>query len=207
MSNPQRDEWYRQRIAAIHDRVTAYDVLRAIGVELRQSTDDRQEQFSCPFHGADNKPSARVYPEDTNSKSHAWCYVCQEPKWDVIGLWRKHTGLAFGEALSSLERNFGLEAPPIPRGFSEAITRPPSEGEQQLELFKKRFVAADRSLVARKKNYAQLNDMVGFLSACSILDKTKYRVDNHVWTPEKGLQVVETLLDRLRERMRKCPEG
>lgn len=205
MADSIRLEWYKQRAEAIHQRVTAYDVLRAIGVLLSQTTDDKEEQFSCPFHGLDNKPSARVYPPTEDSHSHVWCYVCQQSGWDAIGLWRRQNDCSFGEALSGLERSFGLTAPPMPAGSKEAPA-PPQESKD-LELFKKTFLACANHLIRKRPLYKKLDDMVGFLSAGSVLDKTKYRVDKKVWSPEKGLRVLRTLFDRMREKERQCPDG
>src|SRR5574343_824433 len=80
--------WIQERVAAIRATVSAYDVLRKFGVKLHHAGENRIEQFSCPFHGKDTKPSARIYPAGPTGPSHAWCFVCQE-RWDAITLWRK----------------------------------------------------------------------------------------------------------------------
>lgn len=201
--NPQRLEWYKQRVETIHRTVSAYDVLRHIGVDLKQSADDREEQFSCPFHGADNKPSARVYPDDANSRSHVWCYVCQEPHWDAIGLWKKHNNVSFGAALSGLERTFGIETPELPK---ELKVDAKEFEDPRLALFKKMFLACDNRLLSLKSTYKKLGDRVGFLSASSVLDRVKHRVDHQVWKPAKGIATLEALLQRIQERVDSCLE-
>jgi len=203
MEDRRRQEWYKQRVQAIHQKVSAYDVLRHIGVTLTQSTDDKEEQFSCPFHGLDKKPSARIYPASDDSHSHVWCYVCQQPGWDVIGLWRRHNDLAFGQALSGLERAFGLPTSPIPEDLEEAS----QEDLTELTVFKKRFLACNKHLTRKRDLYVKLDDMVGFLSAGSVLDKTKYRVDKKLWTPARGLRVLDTLFERMRQKESLCPDG
>lgn len=110
-----RRAWVSQRIEAIKSRVSAHEVLRRGGVDLRKG-DDEEEQFSCPFHGQDRRPSARVYPADANNLSHAWCFVCQE-RWDAITLWRKFNGgedKHFTQVLAEIERAYGLETPELP---------------------------------------------------------------------------------------------
>lgn len=198
--NEDQKEWYRQRVAAIHARVTAYDVLRRNGVELQQAGDDREEQFSCPFHGADKKPSARVYPEAEGSPSHAWCFVCQESGWDAIGLWKKFNGISFGQALHRLEREFDLQLPEMPKG----LLQPPRVIEKK-EAFKNLYVTCEYRLLECKKAYRYQDDLKGYLSASSVLDITKSRVDAGVWTPEKGMTVLESLLGRMLERATSCP--
>jgi|SRR5688572_7968383 hypothetical protein len=201
MSDAQK-EWFRQRIAAIHERVSAYDVLRANGVELQSSGEDREEQFSCPFHGADNKPSARVYPGREGNPSHAWCFVCQESGWDAIGLWRKFNNLTFGQALYRIEREFDLATPEAPRGGE---VEAPTKDSESREAFKRVYLICEQRLIASKRAYRLQNDMVGYLKAGSILDRTKSRVDAGAWTPEKGLEVLDGLRKRIIAKACGCP--
>lgn len=199
----RRKEWFRQRVESLHHRVTAYDVLRHIGVVLRQITDDRQEQISCPFHGLDKKPSARVYPEEGQSKSHVWCYVCQE-RWDAIGLWKKHNNFEkFSEALSSLEKMYNLSPPDLPHEIADSADAPNPE----LEAFKAKLLQCDNRLVSLKYVYQTLGDLPGYLAAGSAIDRIKYRVDKQVWTPKRGLKALDQLLEKIHEKVAKCPVG
>lgn len=203
-------EWFRRRVEAIHDKVTAYDVLRHNGIELQQANDDTPEQISCPFHGKDTKPSARVYPEEGDSRSHVWCYVCQETGWDAIGLWRKFNGgdMSFSAALTGIEKVFGLETPPIPRGFddgpSEAHKPPEDEG---LEAYKQLYLSCERRLLSCRGTYQKLGDMYGYLAAGSVLDKVRSRVDSGVWDSARGRKALQGLLVRIREKVAACPGG
>lgn len=195
--------WYRQRIDAIHARVSAFDVLRANGVSLGQAADDGEEQFSCPFHGKDAKPSARVYPAKAEHPSHVWCFVCQEKNWDAIGLWRKFNGArSFGQALFGIERAYGLATPEMPAGTGKRL------GDIEVEdRFKKLYVVCENRLLVTKHAYRQADDLHGYLAAGSVLDRTKYRVDNGQWDSDRGVAVLRTLLERMRERERDCPVG
>lgn len=201
MASDLQKRWFRQRAAAVHERITAYEVLRRHGISLEQAGDDREEQFSCPFHGEDRKPSARIYPSRDNSPSHAWCFVCQETGWDAIGLWKKFNNLTFGQALYRLERELDLKTPEAPTGEDE----PPAADSR--EAFKKAYRVCEARLLACKPAYRMRNDMTGYLSAGSVLDRTKYRVDTGAWAPEKGVRVLEALRARLVERAAACPVG
>jgi hypothetical protein len=201
-----RNEWYRRRVAAIHEVVTAYDVLRQNGVSFDQAADDRAEQISCPFHGSDNKPSARIYPAENDGHSHVWCYVCQEAGWDAIGLWRKfNNDLTFSQALSSLERAYSLPTLEPPKDFSADAK--PDEDDEARARFKQYYTSCESRLFNQKDVYKRLDDMVGYLSAGSVLDKVRFRVDSNLWSPDKGIQVLEQLLDKIREKVSQCPEG
>jgi CHC2 zinc finger len=202
--NDAEKRWFRQRITAIHAEVTAYDVLRRNGVQLQQSGDDREEQFSCPFHGVDKKPSARIYPEKDDSPSHVWCFVCQEPRWDAIGLWQKFNNLSLGQAVHRLEREFNLETPEAPD--HDELDEAPRVAENK-EAFKKAYMVCEARLLACKPAYRMQKDMAGYLTAGSILDRTKARVDTGVWPPEKGIGVLEALRGRIVEKATKCPVG
>lgn len=194
-----RREWLRQRIETIHSRVSAYDVLRRSGVAFNQTSDNQEEQFACPFHGRDNKPSARVFPGAADKPSHAWCYVCQE-RWDVISLWRK-TGDAdrpFTRILAEIEREYGIATPEMPEG---ATFRAPQVNQGLID-FDKLYEICENRLRLAKVSYEAQEDMLGFLRAGSVLDKVRHKVDAGQLPPEKGLQVLEQLRDRIGERIR-----
>jgi len=195
-------QWFRQRVGAIHETVSVYDALRHHGVDLQQATDDREEQFSCPFHGEDNKPSARVYPTRDDSHSHAWCFVCQEPGWDAIGLWQKFNNITFGQALRRIEQEFGLETPERADGSFE-----PNQRADNSEAFKKLYLACEVRLLGSKRVYQLQNDMKGYLNAGSLLDRTKYRVDSEAWSPERGMDLLQQLLARILDKTTSCPVG
>lgn len=198
--NEAQKEWFRQRTAAVHERIGAYEVLRLHGVSLQQSDEEREEQFSCPFHGADRKPSARIYPTREGSPSHVWCFVCQETGWDAIGLWRKFNNLSFGQALRRLERELGLETPEAPGDEWEA---PKVDTDKQ--RFEKTYVVCEARLRACKSAYRQQGDLDGYLMVGSILDRTRSRVESTLWKPAYGTRILQALLDRIREKASSCP--
>lgn len=120
-------EWYDERKRRVKEAVQVHDLLRGIGVNLRH--DDRAEQISCPFHGQDSKPSARVFPSTPDEPSHLWCYVCME-NWDVIGLQMRISGQSFNEALAALEAGYSIERPDLD-GFVASL--PQEKRRSELE--------------------------------------------------------------------------
>lgn len=200
-----RLEWTRLRVESVHQRVSAYDVLRSNGVELRQMADDREEQFSCPFHGEDRKPSARVYPESNRSPSHAWCFVCQE-RWDAITLWRKFNGgedKTFSRVLSEIEQAYNLTTPEMPKEgvYNEAKT------DRALEDFDRLYDTCEVRLRQARVAYEHSEDLVGYLQVGSVLDKIRYRVDKETMTVAKAMDVLQQVLDRVGQVERACPVG
>jgi hypothetical protein len=192
-------EWYRKRVEGVHARVTAFDVLQRNGVSFKQAGSDRAEQFSCPFHGADAKPSARVFPADANSHSHAWCYVCQE-RWDAISLWQKYTGTTkFSQALSEIERTFGLQTPEMPQGISEES---PQQSKHQDE-FDAMYAICERRLKEAKYAF----EMKPFLILATALDRLRARADAGQLSWEEGLETLRKILDKIGAVVRACPGG
>lgn len=205
LAKKARREWYQVRIQNIRDSVTAYDVLRRNGVDLNQVSDNQEEQFSCPFHGEDRKPSARVYPADGRSPSHAWCFVCQE-RWDVISLWQKFGGgMPFVQALSDMEQTYRLTVPDMP---SEAAYTPGDYGAtEELETFDNLYKSCENRLREARPAYKQLDAMNAYLAAGSLLDKLRYQIDHGKLPIPKGLGVLRQLLDKIGEKERSCPVG
>lgn len=202
-----RQEWYSQRAQQILRMVSAYDVLRLNGVDLSGS-DTQEAQFSCPFHGMDRRPSARIYPDSATGPSHVWCFVCQEKRWDAIGLWRKYNGgedTPFGRVLSQMEKAYNLPAIEMPREIGGSA--PSTHDEQEMEAFETLYTACENRLRRGREAYQKLSDMVGFLSASSILDKLRYRVDQRQTTPQRACTTLKQLLERIGEKVRACPEG
>lgn len=189
--------WYAMRRATIHEVLSAYDVLRMHGVSFRHST-EREEQFSCPFHGKDEKPSARVYPTKGDSRSHVWCYVCKQ-SWDAISLWKKYSGEEKGHhrILTEIEKHLGLTPPQVPRGAIKAVIddREKVNYLRFLDLCEHRIHAAREAYLAR-------DDMNGFLIAGSILDKMVSRVADNRLSYAQAILMLKQLIDKIGERIR-----
>ena len=66
-------------------------------------------QYRCPFHGKDNKPSARLYKQ---TKS-CFCWYCAK-KWDVISFIRDKESLSYYQALKYIVSKYKLDLSSIP---------------------------------------------------------------------------------------------
>lgn len=190
--------WVKARIEAIHERVTAHDVLRRHGVPLKYG-DDHEEQFSCPFHGTDTKPSARVYPSSLRGPSHAWCFVCQE-RWDVMALWKKFNGFEgrFTLLLARIEQEYGITPPEAPPTDDYEDTDDPEVAEL-ISLFE----ICERRLKLAKPAF----EMQGFLTVGSVLDRLYDSVENHGITFTQAKEQLQKVLDKIGEKVRSCPGG
>ncbi len=196
----EAQRWIEFRKETIISRVSAHDVLRRNGVRLKQGGDDREEQFSCPFHGKDHKPSARVYPETVRGPSHVWCFVCQK-RWDVIGLWRKYSGedTRFTQILSEIERTFGIIPPDRPPRDTGPIDE--ADDEALLSVYQ-RFEACEKRLKQEQVAF----DMKTHLMLGSILDQLYYQVEERKVSTEKATEVLQKVIDKIGEKVR-CHVG
>lgn len=190
-------EWMRQRSAAIKESVSAHDILRQFGITLRYPGSSNEEQFSCPFHGKDRKPSARVYPDNGRSSSHVWCFTCQK-NWDVFGLWRNFMGhgdeIKFGQILFELERQFGIVPPEAPE-LVDPKNRGPTEAEQDVD---KLFEVCERRLTEAKPKY----EFEKYLRTGQLLDRLHFRWESRTITVEDVDKVLRQILDKIGERIR-----
>jgi hypothetical protein len=184
--------WYDLRKRAIHERVSAHDVLQRHGVSFRHTT-EREEQFSCPFHGKDEKPSARVYPTTPQSPSHVWCFVCQG-RWDVIALWKKYSGeeKSFHRILTEIEMAYGLTPPPVPEGAFEAPVD--DRAKVKYETF---YGLCEHRLKDAREVYRANADMNGYLVLGSMLDKIYSRVGSGRLTYVKAVEILQQLVEKI----------
>ncbi len=193
-----RQEWFRSRIDQVHQRLSAHDVLRMLGVPIRQSGSDNEEQIRCPFHGKDNSPSARVYPATGDKPSSVWCFVCNE-RWDVFALWKNLKGLddcKFPQILKSIENYLGLQAPSAPEGgASLQLNLVDDSSVSLLDRVKKLWNVAD-------SNLRELRDTVSmepYLKVSMVLDRIRYDINHDRAKPEIFLAALQTILAKLRE--------
>jgi len=71
-----------------------------------------EEQFSCPFHGTDNKKSSRFY----KSTDSSYCWVCKE-KLDLFSWVGKEEGLSFQAVLRVLISRYRIDISKLPDAF------------------------------------------------------------------------------------------
>lgn len=191
--------WIAQRVDTIHQNVTIYDVLHKNGVKFRYS--EREEQFSCPFHGKDTKPSARAYPASARRPSHVWCFVCNE-SWDAINLWKRFSGrddIKFGALLREIENTYKIIPPETP---SESADYEPEEDPQFIEV-QHLLEVCEHRLRSAKKQF----DMQSFLKIGVVLDRLRLQVTEQRVPLPKAKDVLTQVLDKIGKRVRACPEG
>lgn len=191
-------EWVRARIAVARDAISAHQILRHFGVNLRQGGDDHEEQFSCPFHGEDTKPSARVYPSDARSGSHVWCFVCNE-RWDIFALWKKFKGqddTKFTTLLFQLEKEFALSVPEGPElgSYGERVVPDTREFDELEQNY--------RTCETRLRHAKHAFAMQGFLVIGSLLDRIRYHLDSRLGDPPALKAQMRQILDKIGEKER-----
>lgn len=186
--------WIQARVEAIRKSVSAHDILRRNGIKLRYN-EDREEQFSCPFHGVDTHPSARVYPETVRGPSHVWCFVCHQ-NWDAIALWKKFGGgeSKFTRVLAEIERAFGItppERPPTPAEMADYVDPEVVQTEMMFDVCERRLRSAKVSF-----------DMKGHLTVGSILDRVRYQFEHGKVSVEKTKTILQQVLDKIGAKVR-----
>lgn len=97
-------------IDRLNEEVSIYDLFNISDPPVSYKTDKKPSQVSCPFHGQDNRPSARVYP-DTNSFRCFYCSKSWSPVtfWAQINNWYKEEErLDIGRAISDLCTRYNI---------------------------------------------------------------------------------------------------
>lgn len=97
---------------------------------------DHEEQFSCPFHGADKKKSARYY----NDTDTAYCWVCKE-KWDLFSFIAKQENVNFVQALNIIINRYNIDISKVPESTEGAVKR----------IIEKRKVSIDQKKIYLEK--------------------------------------------------------
>jgi hypothetical protein len=99
-------------IERINEEVSIYDLFDQSDPPVKYLTKAKPCQISCPFHGNDTHPSARVYP-DTNSLR---CFYCSK-SWRPVTFWAERNGwfreddiekLDIGRAIDSLATMYNI---------------------------------------------------------------------------------------------------
>lgn len=94
----------------IYSKLDMTNVLIDYGVKFIYNPKKLNEtQLRCPFHGKDNKPSARFYKETQT----LYCWVCMK-KWDLVGFIMERESLNFIEAIRFLIDRYKIDTSGIP---------------------------------------------------------------------------------------------
>lgn len=103
-------EWVNKRVKAVSKHYGAFQALVENGVEL--ADEETSTQLFCPFHDNTKTPAARYYSPSGSNGSHFYCFKCRD-RLDGIGLFAKFKNLRYLEALSKLEKRFGISIPKV----------------------------------------------------------------------------------------------
>ena len=115
----------------ILEKVDLTEVMISYGVEFSYNPRALHEvQFKCPFHGQDNKPSARLYKE---TKS-CWCWVCHK-KWDVISFVQDKESLTWLGAVLYIVDRWRVDLSVIPDTPTLDLVRPKSADSVKERIF------------------------------------------------------------------------
>jgi hypothetical protein len=94
----------------IVEKLDMATVMEEYGVEFKHSPHIASEvQFKCPFHGADNKPSARLY----NTTKSCFCWVCRKA-WDVVSFIMEQESMGYKQALHYIPNRYRVDLSSIP---------------------------------------------------------------------------------------------
>lgn len=169
---PEVQDWIHRRVDAVRESYSAYQCLTEKGMEIPDES--TPYQISCPFHGADAKPSARYYPRSGGKHDYLRCYKCRE-NWDCINLLAKFNGLRFMDALQDLERRFHIKIPKKPDApeIKDPVDRDSHYVSDQWQDVPRMLKTLEAKL-ARAKPKCSLSDFVKF---CRVLDAVQWDFD------------------------------
>ena len=92
------DNALEQRITQVRKHVTIFEVLRSMGLDYEEAT----QQIKCPFHD-DHSPSARVYAD----QNKIYCFT-EHRSWDVIDAAQTLQSCGLPDAVAWLEQEFAV---------------------------------------------------------------------------------------------------
>ncbi len=189
---PEVQEWIQRRIAAVRESYSAYRVLTEKNIEVPDES--TPYQIACPFHGADNRPSARYYPREGGKHDYVRCFKCRE-NWDCINLQAKFNGIRFMDSLQDLERRFHIKIPKKPDApeFTDPVDR---DSNYVSDLWKDvpRQLKMLESMLGRIRPKCGLSDYIKF---CRVLDTVQWDFDK----TNKSSPAMVDILKKLRDKM------
>jgi hypothetical protein len=182
-------KWIKARVDAVSERYTTYDALIEAGVKLIDR--DTELQISCPWHGPDNTPSARYY---AGQDPHFHCFACKL-HMRGIDIFAKLHGINFMQALSELERRFGIKVTESPETDIKIPVDKSGVYESHAWSDIPRVIDMMESKLLRMKNHVSLIDYVKW---CRVLDAIRWDLDHNGGHP---LPQMATVLVKLRNAM------
>jgi len=193
----------RKRLDQIKELIPIAQILFDYGYPVRTDGEDREEQFPCDLHGDghDNKPSARLYP-DTAS----WfCFACGVVR-DGVDTVKVKEGVSFMEAISILETRYNLPTVPWEEGDYDSTPKPEQEIQESLKFPDKTL--EDDLRIFRSVLTAETIDRTLSVKSTAAFwegsDQMEYLVQKELITEIKGRAVIQKLLEKLHEEIKKA---
>lgn len=166
----------------ILEHVTLGDILKAEG-KIRGGISE--EQYSCSFHGADRKKSARYYEETDSS----YCWTCKK-RWDLFAHISQREALSFAETLRYLVKAYRIDISKLPD----------IRGTHQRQKERKAVKADERKILVAKveKALQMVRDEIDFEKYKKFV--LAYMYLKYITTEEKFAEEAQ----KMRTAMLKC---
>jgi hypothetical protein len=195
MPNSEDDkERVKKRVLEVIRSYSSYAALTENGVELIDEATDLQ--IRCPWHGVDERPSARYYG-GSNGNFH--CFACKL-HLNSVGIYAKFKNIKFMQALTELERRFNIkpEGQKIWSEIEKPVDKSGSKYESESWGDLPRLVALLENKLIRVRNNISIVDFVRW---CRIVDAVQWDFDHNEEksTPEmiQALLRVKILIDNV----------
>lgn len=128
-------------------------VMQSYGVDFAYDPTLADEvQFRCPFHGKDNKPSARLY----NTTKSCYCWVCKK-SWDVVTFIQERERLPFIPALKYIVDRYKVDTSSIP-DEPDITFKKPKTSEISVEM---KFILSSILSLRKKIPFEKYNALCG----------------------------------------------
>jgi hypothetical protein len=136
-----------------------------LGVLLRNEDrityDLDEEQIHCPFHGVDNKKSARYY----KTTDTMYCWVCKK-KWDIFSYVSQKSSIGIKDSFRYLVEKYRIDISSVP---------------EQMEVFVQGITGPNKIVIDRKKVFLmQLHDYIFNMKNKVALEKYKKLVFSYM---------------------------
>lgn len=168
----EEQEWIERRVQAVNEKFPVFTALQELGIDMVDEATDQQIQCPFPNHGPDNRPSTRYYASHGRKTGHVWCFK-EKIRAETVNLIAITKGIGFMEALSSLERRFGIITPKRPDSPIRAIERGENYTSESWSDVP-RFLSVLESKLLRVKPKCSINEFVKF---CRLIDAIQWDFD------------------------------
>jgi hypothetical protein len=194
MTNEYDKDLFNQRVETVLRSYSAYTALAEGGVPM-SSKESVSFQMKCPWHGKDNRPSARFYSGGCSEKSRFYCFKCQMGL-NAVGIYSKFNNLSFVDALKKLESRFGI----IPKQSSQ---EPSSEVWKDYNYTSSKWDDLVSLIEVCENKLKSLNkrcSLQSYIRFCRVIDHVSYDYKNNGSKQTVDMVfALRTLLDQMSE--------